>query len=188
MARMATRFTAWLEEPWTAGQAIVYGALAVGVLDGLAAIISMGLRGAGPLRPFQGIASGLLGRDAFSGGAATAFLGLALHFVVALGVASTYLAASRIAPALVQRPLLFGVLYGIAVFFVMNYAVIPLSVIGRVVVRWPSAIEGVLIHALIVGPPAAIAAAKAYAGRAPVASESPASPLVSSSSGPASRP
>jgi hypothetical protein len=177
---MANRLAAWLEEPWTAGQAIVYGTLAVGVLDGLAAIITAGLRGTAPPRLFQGIAFGLLGRDTYSGGAATAVLGLALHFIVALGVVSTYLAASRVLPVLAQRPLLFGPLYGIAAFFVMNYAVIPMSVIGRVIVSWPGAVQGLLIHALVVGPPAAIAAAKASAGRAPVAMEQPRdTPIVS---------
>jgi hypothetical protein len=185
---MATRLAAWLEEPWTVGQAIVYGTLAVGVLDGLAAIISAGLRGTAPPRLFQSIAFGLLGRDTFSGGAATALLGLGLHFIVALGVVSTYLAASRVLPVLAQRPLLLGMLYGIAAFFVMNYVVIPLSVIGRVVVQWPGAIQGLLIHALIVGPPAAMAAAKVHAGRAsPTVEELRASPLVSSSRDPVSR-
>ncbi len=177
---MANRLAAWLEQPWTAGQAIVYGTLAVGVLDGLAAIITAGLRGTAPPRLFQGIAFGLLGRDTYSGGAATALLGLALHFIVALGVVSTYLAVSRAIPALAQRPLLFGPLYGIAAFFVMNYAVIPMSVIGRVIVSWPGAVQGLLIHALIVGPPAAMAAAKASSGRAPTAVEQPhSSPFVS---------
>ena len=185
---MGNRLTAWLAEPWTAGQAIVYGTLAVAVLDGLAAIITAGLRGTAPPRLFQGIAFGLLGRDTYTGGAATALLGLALHFIVALGVVSIYLAVSRAIPALAQRPLLYGPLYGIAAFFVMNYAVIPLSVIGRVIVQWPGAVQGLLIHALVVGPPAAMAAAKACADRAPSAVErSQPAPLVSPSNGPANR-
>jgi hypothetical protein len=72
-------------------------------------------------------------------------------------------AASRAVPALARRPLLFGPLYGIAAFFVMNLVVIPLSAIGTVIIRWPAATNGLLIHALLVGPPAALAAAKACA-------------------------
>ena len=68
---MGNRFTAWLADPWTAGQAIVYGTLAVAVLDGLAAIITAGLRGTAPPRLFQGIAFGLLGRDTYTGGPTT---------------------------------------------------------------------------------------------------------------------
>jgi hypothetical protein len=162
---MAERFTAWLERPWSVGQAILYGTLAVGVLDGLAAIVAVALRGTSPYRLFQGIAVGLLGRASYEGGWSTSVLGLALHFVVALGIVSTFVVASRVLRLLAERPLLVGPLYGVAAFFVMNLVVIPLSAIGTVILRWPAAIGGLLIHALLVGPPAAIAAAKANAGR-----------------------
>jgi hypothetical protein len=52
-----------------------------------------------------------------------------------------------------------------ALFFVMNLVVIPLSAIGTVVLRWPGAINGLLIHAVLVGPAAVIAATKANAWR-----------------------
>jgi hypothetical protein len=68
-----------------------------------------------------------------------------------------------VAPALARRPLVFGPIYGMVAFFVMNLVVIPLSVIGTVTLRWPGAINGLLIHALLVGPPAAVAAAKIHA-------------------------
>jgi hypothetical protein len=43
-------------------ETILYGGMTVGILDGLAAVISAGLRsGLGPIRVFQYIASGLLG-------------------------------------------------------------------------------------------------------------------------------
>lgn len=55
---------------------IVYGGLAVGVLDALDAVIFFGIRnGVKPIRIFQSIASGLLGRASFSGGLKTALLG-----------------------------------------------------------------------------------------------------------------
>ena len=154
-----------LLEPWTTGQAILYGTLAVGVLDGLAAIVTFGLRGTPPPRIFQGIAVGLLGRASFEGGWGTVALGIVLHFTVALGIVTTYAVASHVAPALARHPLALGPLYGIAAFFVMNLVVIPLSAIGAVVLRWPGSLNGLLIHALLVGPPATIAAAKAFAGR-----------------------
>lgn len=47
-------------------RAIVYGGLVVGTLDILDAVIFFGLwRGVAPIRIFQSIASGLLGRAAF---------------------------------------------------------------------------------------------------------------------------
>jgi hypothetical protein len=160
---MIRRFAEWLDRPWTVRQAILYGTLTIGVLDGLAAVITSGLRGTTPDRLFQGIAFALVGRASYSGGWQTVLLGIVLHFVVALGIVTIYVSASRLVPAFARRPLLLGPVYGIAAFFVMNLIVIPLSVIGTVIIRWPDAINGLLIHAVLVGPPAAIAAAKAYA-------------------------
>ena len=149
----------------TPRQGLVYGTLAVGTLDALDAVIFFGLmRGATPVQVFQGIASGLLGRESFSGGAATALLGLAIHYFIAFSIVGTYIAASRRMPILVQRPVLFGVLYGLAVYFVMNLVVIPLSAIGPMRLTLSiGLVNGLAIHVLGVGLPSAIAAALSLA-------------------------
>src|SRR5687767_15122496 len=108
-------------------RALVYGTLIVGILDGLDAVVFFGLRGAQPIRIFQAIASGLLGRQAFDGGLATAALGLVLHFFIAFTIVAVFLFASKRLPVLVRAAIVSGILYGIAVYFVMNYIVIPLS-------------------------------------------------------------
>jgi hypothetical protein len=139
------------------GRAIGYGALTVAMLDGLDAIIFFGLRGASPARVFQGIAAGLLGRQAaIQGGVATALLGVALHFVVALGIVSTYYAASRRIRVLTTHPLMCGAIYGVVVYFFMNQVVIPLSAIGRgSLPSLPVFLNGIVIHVLGVGLPTA---------------------------------
>jgi hypothetical protein len=157
----------FIERPWTFTQAIVYGTLAVGVLDGLDAVIVFGFAGATPMRIFQSIAAGLLGRASFAGGLPTALLGVLLHFVVACAIVTTYVAVSRVIPAIARQPLLFGPLYGIAAYFVMNLVVIPLSAIGVARFSTLGVVNGLLIHALVVGPVSAIAAARADAGRRP---------------------
>jgi hypothetical protein len=138
-------------------RAIGYGALTVAVLEGLDAIVFFGLRGASPVRIFQGIAAGLLGRQAaIEGGVATAMLGVALHFVVALGIVSTYYAASRKIRVLTTHPLLCGAIYGVVVYFFMNQVVIPLSAIGRgSSPSLPVLVNGLLIHIVGVGLPTA---------------------------------
>ena len=73
---------------------ILYGGLAVGVLDFLDAIIFFGLRGSTPRGIFQYVASGLLGRAAFSGGTKTFALGLLLHFLNAFIFTTIYYFAS----------------------------------------------------------------------------------------------
>jgi hypothetical protein len=151
-----TRLPASPQRRFRAVHAILYGTLVVGLLDGLDAIVFFGLRGAQPHRIFQSIASGLLGRDSFQGGAATAALGVALHFFIAFGIVLTYWLMSRRWTLLLRRPVVGGLLYGLAAYAVMNYVVIPLSAAARPAFSWPVFINGLLIHALGVGLPSAL--------------------------------
>src|SRR5262245_32278266 len=113
---------------WNPARAIATGTLLVGCLDALDAVIFFGLRsGVTPSRIFQGIASGLLGRAAFDGGWGTVLLGAALHFFIASCIVTTFFGASRLLPGLTRRPLLWGPVYGIGVYWFMRLVVIPLS-------------------------------------------------------------
>ena len=87
--------------------------------------------GATPAQVFQGIAAGALGaRAAFHGGAAAAALGVAVHLLVSIVAAGLYARAAVQWPTLARRPLIWGPLYGVACYGVMNLVVIPLSRIG----------------------------------------------------------
>jgi hypothetical protein len=108
-------------------KAILGGGLVAGVLDIADALVFNGLLGASPMRVLQAIASGLLGAGAFQWGWASAVLGLALHFFIATSAAACYVLASRTWPVLVRRPFLCGAAFGLAVFVVMNFLVLPLS-------------------------------------------------------------
>ena len=109
---------------------VIAGAgLLIGTLDIADAIIFYALRGVPPIRILQGIAAGVLGRASFAQGHRSAFLGLLLHFFIAFTVATVYILASRRLP-LSRHPFLYGTLYGIAVYCVMNYIVLPLSRVG----------------------------------------------------------
>ncbi len=107
---------------------ILYAALLVGVLDITAACINAGVAyGFGPLRLLKGVAGGLLGRSAIEGGFATAALGLAMHFTMALTVTTIFYALSRRLP-LPQKlwgVVAVGLLYGAAVFAVNTFATAP---------------------------------------------------------------
>jgi hypothetical protein len=110
-------------------KAIALSCLIAGTLDISDALIFYGLRGVSPIRLLQNIASGLLGRIAFTQGWLSAIFGLLLHYLIATTVATIYIFASRRLP-LSRHPFFFGTLYGIAVYVVMNYVVLPLSKIG----------------------------------------------------------
>src|SRR5688572_8845759 len=142
----------------SAAQAVLYGTLVVGILDGLDAILFFGIRsGAQPIRIFQGIASGLLGPAARQGGLTTAAIGVALHFFIAFGIVATYVVVSRRVPLLTRRPVLCGLLYGLVAYAVMNLVVIPLSRIGGPTMPAAAVLaNGLLIHMFGVGLPAAL--------------------------------
>ena len=132
--------------------AILAAGITCGVLDGISASVAGTLLGSNPVRVFQGIAFGLLGRDVFQGGVATALLGVGLHFVVAIGAAATYYLASRWLPVMLDRALLCGVVFGGLSHFFMNFVVIPLSAIGSRPIVPKTFIIFLLISMVVVGP------------------------------------
>ena len=145
-------------------KALVLGTLTVGTLDILDAFIFNAFRGISPASILRYIASGVLGREAFQGGAATAALGLFLHFVIAFGVVSIYFLASRWLPILAQKPFLFGPLYGIGVHLAMHYVIVPLSAVTRAggPIQPVAMINQYLIHAFGVGLVTALFARAAW--------------------------
>ena len=139
--------------------AIVYGGLAVGVLDLMDAMIFFGIRnGVKPIRILQSIATGLLGRASYSGGLKTALLGLFLHFLIAFIMAAVFYGASMVLPTLIRHAVIAGLLYGVAAYFVMNWVVLPLSKAATGPIPWPIFLNGVIGHALLVGLPIALLA------------------------------
>ena len=149
----------------TLARASVCGGLVVGVLDLLDAFIFFGLRsGARPMAILHSIAAGVLGRDAArAGGWATATLGVALHFTIALIIATIYVAASRYHNVLRRRWIICGITYGVIAYFVMTDVVVPMSHAGsgtRPAFVWPVFLNGILIHAFGVGLPAAYFASR----------------------------
>jgi hypothetical protein len=145
---------------------ILYAAALVGVLDITAACINLGVAyGFGPLRVLKGVAGGLLGRSAIEGGLATAALGLAMHFTMALTITTIFYALSRRLP-LPQKlwgVVAVGLLYGAAVFAVNNFATAPfLSWVRSLYLHTPILFKPpmgwwqLIIHLCCVGLPIAL--------------------------------
>ena len=129
-------------------KAIAAGGLLVGALDLTQAMILFGRKI--PLA----IAAGLLGRQAFHGGAGTYALGIALHFFIAFSAAAVYYAASRRLPFLIEHPLVCGLVYGALVENVMNLIVLPLSALhARGPYRLHDLLLGLGVHMVVVGLP-----------------------------------
>ena len=75
----------------------------------------------------QAIASGVLGARAFHDGLGAALAGLLLQWAMALVIAGIYVTAILRWPTLGRHPLGGGSAYGIVIYGVMNYLVVPLS-------------------------------------------------------------
>src|SRR6185369_3697578 len=86
----------------SAGRAILWGGLTCGVLDITSAIVISLANGGSPVRMLQGIAGALLGPATFQGGAATAALGLVMHFGVAFTATVVFYWLSRRFPVMVE--------------------------------------------------------------------------------------
>jgi hypothetical protein len=107
--------------------------LLTGITDGLfSSILATVFYHSTATRLFQGVASTLLGKEAFDGGASTALLGVLMHFGVAFGWSAVFLflvlRLRWIRDVLSSR---YGVvkvaaLYGPFIWMVMSLAVIPL--------------------------------------------------------------
>jgi uncharacterized membrane protein YagU involved in acid resistance len=109
--------------------AILLGGFIAGTLDvGAAALIN----GRNPLAILLFIASGLLGKASFQGGLPTVMLGLVLQWLMSLVIAAIFVLLSNRIPQLKRHWIAAGLCYGVGIFVVMNYLVVPLSEIGRI--------------------------------------------------------
>lgn len=139
---------------------VLLGGLIAGTLDMLFAIVFWAIKAdVPPARIMQSVASGLVGRDqAVAGGVATAALGLALHFLIATSMSVTYYIVARRWAFLWRRPWIAGPLYGVLLYAIMNFIVIPLSAAraGSHDPLWVG--MSVLVHMTLIAMPMALAA------------------------------
>jgi uncharacterized membrane protein YagU involved in acid resistance len=144
---------------------ILAGGIIAGVLDATFAVIVdvVILRAFSLLGVLQWIASGAIGSAAFNGGLATAALGVAIHFALAIFFATFYWVASLRIAALRTHAITLGILYGAAIWIVMDLIVLPNSGVPKAAFD-PVVFTAFLFdHALFVGLPIALAI-KRYTG------------------------
>jgi hypothetical protein len=104
--------------------AALWGGLIAGALDILAASL---ITQYNVVRILQIIAGGVLGKPALEGGTGTAILGFLLQEAMGLLIALIYGVGSTRWPGVGRRWVPAGIAYGVIVYFVMNYGVVPLS-------------------------------------------------------------
>ena len=110
---------------------VFWGGLLIAVGD-IAFAISVWFNwdSAGLTRVFQSIAVGVLGKASFEGGVSSAVLGAVLHLFMATMFVLVYTLVGQRKPGLLHRPLVYGPLYGVLMYVIMNFVVMPLSRVG----------------------------------------------------------
>ena len=138
-------------------QPIFLGALIAGTLDISAAFLTAWWRASvSPERVLYFVASGLIGPAAAQGGAKIAILGLALHFLIATIWTIVFYLASRKWLFLIERPVIFGLLYGVVVYLFMNFVVLKLSRVPVRPITFVGTTIGVLTLMFCIGLPIAL--------------------------------
>ena len=142
--------TTAVRPPRTSLPLVVGGGLLVAVFDAVFACTWWAVAaGVGPMRILQSIGAGLLGEASFAGGWHSAAIGAAAHVVIAIGMVGAYVLAAPRLSILVRQPLRWGAGYGLFLYALMNFVVVPLSAAPRndMPAAWVAA--SVVVHVLI---------------------------------------
>ena len=106
----------------------VYGGLLIAAADAIFAIaLWFEWNTKGLTQMFQTIAVGVLGKSSYEGGTATAVLGAGLHVAMAIAFVVICIALGFRLRLLAEKPVVSGLVYGVGLYVVMNFVVMPLS-------------------------------------------------------------
>jgi uncharacterized membrane protein YagU involved in acid resistance len=144
-------------------KAILKTGLIAGTLDILAAIVILAKMNA--VGVLQYIASGVFGKEAFSGGTIMAIAGLIFHYIIAFSFTTFYFIVFPYVPFLGKQKLVGGVLYGAFVWSVMNLIIVPLSSTNKSPLTWNGASLNVAILIVCIGLPISLLASKYYSSK-----------------------
>lgn len=103
-----------------------------------------------PMRILQSIAAGWYGEASFAGGVQTAGVGALSHFAIIFLFIAAYRQMAKHIAGLRHRPGAMGVAYGLFLYLLMNFVVLPLSAAGMASFRnvaW--VVASIAVHALI---------------------------------------
>jgi uncharacterized membrane protein YagU involved in acid resistance len=140
--------------------AILTGGGIAATLDLVYAIVYSWIRAhVPPITIMQSVASGLIGQPAYEGGTATAALGVFCHYSMSLMIASIFWLASRRLVFMTRHAVASGLAFGVFVYLVMNFVVIPLSAFPTPMTYTPVRVAiNIVAHMILFGLPIALAA------------------------------
>jgi hypothetical protein len=149
------------------GKTILLTGLTAGTLDLSMAVIvwSFILRKVAPTQIFQGIASGVFGKEAFTGGWMMILCGGIFHYIIAFSFAIAYFLVFPYITFMQRHKVISGLLYGIFAWAWMNYIVLPLSNVNQSPFRWSNALISIAILMVCIGLPISLIVHKYYTGK-----------------------
>jgi hypothetical protein len=140
---------------------ILLAGFVAGTLDILCAIFFLANGNAAGVLRF--IAKGALGNAALEGGAEMILLGALFHYIIAFCFTVGYFVVFTYIPILKKQKILSGLLYGIFVWAVMQYLVLPLTHNPPGPVSFGNSWKSIVILMLAIGLPIALLIHKHYA-------------------------
>lgn len=130
-----------------------------GTTDGLAAVL---IYQADPIKLFQMIASGIVGREnAFNGGLSTFALGLSLHYLIATAWTIFFFVLYDKFQWLRKHRIGVVIGYGLFVWAIMNLVVVPISKVGRPMPNFNQFLLGAAILVFAISLPIVLLTARA---------------------------
>jgi hypothetical protein len=136
---------------------IAIATLICGTLDILLAVILSSIYGKGPATMLRSVASGPF-PAATDWGAAGSALGLVTHFVLMAIMVTVFMLAARRIPALTSNPWLWGLVYGLITYVVMNLIVVPVRFGAPLPPSTRAIVTQLFAHIVLVGWPTAFIA------------------------------
>ena len=137
-----------------------------GTLDILAAIISTLIAGKAPIHMLQSVASGPLGAVALTSPAYAA-AGLLTHFAIMACMVTAYMVVAQRSRLLLDRPILAGALYGILLWLVMYWVVMPLRFHAPHPSQLVPIAKQLFSHIILVGIPIGLVARRYLRSQSP---------------------
>jgi uncharacterized membrane protein YagU involved in acid resistance len=143
---------------------ILLSGFTAGTMDILAAffVYSVLMQVVTPVQILLHVASGVFGKTIIGNETTTALIGLLFHFIIALGFATAYFLIYPYIKFLHYNKIISGILYGMLVWLIMNFVVVPLSNASHAPFALNSAIRAAIILILCIGLPISFITVKYY--------------------------
>jgi hypothetical protein len=153
-----------MAHPKSALKTVITAGLLAGTLDAIAAmVLTYFVHDRNPKGVFKYIASGVFGKEAFSGGWDMIFFGLIFHFLITMAWALFFFLLYPKIQSLSRNKFATGMVYGMVIWLVMNLAVLPLSNVPPGSIGLSAAITGMVVLIVAVGLPIAMVVHKHFA-------------------------